>query len=113
LATTRAIDRLRQKYHKSQQLIESVDLANLASINPGPAQQLQTKELMMQLRQAISMLPPQEAKAFCLRYLNDMSYRQIAKELNIKSGAAGILLHRARMKLQQILEPSFSNQKEV
>lgn len=113
LATARAIDRLRQKFHKSLQLTELVDLANLASVNPEPVQQLQTKELIMQLRKAISMLPPQEAKAFCLRYLNDMSYRQIADELNIKRNAAGVLLHRARTKLQKIFEPTFNNKDEV
>jgi RNA polymerase sigma-70 factor (ECF subfamily) len=113
LATARAIDRLRQKFHKSLQLIAPVDLASLASVDPGPSQQLQMKELTMQLRKAISMLPPQEAKAFCLRYLNDMSYRQIAYELNIKRNAAGVLLHRAKTKLQQIFEPTFSNENEV
>lgn len=109
LATARAIDRLRQKFYKSRRPIEPDDWANLASENPGPVQQLQTKELTMLLRKSISLLPPREAKAFCLRYLNDMSYRQIAEELNIKRNAAGVLLHRARIKLQQIFEPSINN----
>ena len=55
---------------------------------------------------AISLLPPQEAQVFCLRYLNDMSYRQIAKQLDIKTNAAGVLLHRARIKLREYFEQS-------
>jgi RNA polymerase sigma-70 factor (ECF subfamily) len=58
------------------------------------------------LRKALAQLPPQEAQVFCLRYLNDMSYRQIAKQLNIKTNAAGVLLHRARAKLRQYLRPA-------
>jgi RNA polymerase sigma factor (sigma-70 family) len=41
-----------------------------------------------------------------MRYLNDMSYRQIAKELGIKTNAAGVLLHRARTKLRKSLQVS-------
>jgi len=61
-----------------------------------PADRMETDELAKHLRRAIGELPPQEAKAFCLRYFSEMSYRQIAKELDIKTGAAGVLLHRAK-----------------
>jgi len=71
--------------------------------NPGPVQQTQAKELIVQLRNALGCLPPQEAKVFCLRYLSDMSYRQIAKELCISTSVAGVLLHRARTKLRKFL----------
>jgi RNA polymerase sigma factor (sigma-70 family) len=54
----------------------------------------------------LTELPPRQAQAFCLRYLNDMSYRQIAKELGIKTNAAGVLLHRARAKLRESFELS-------
>ena len=50
----------------------------------------------MQLQKALVQLPVQEAKVFCMRYLNDMSYRQIAKELDIKTNAVGVLLYRAK-----------------
>jgi RNA polymerase sigma factor (sigma-70 family) len=59
--------------------------------------------LAARLRQSLSQLPQQEAQVFCLRYLSDMSYRQIAKELDIKTKTAGVLLHRARKKLRGFL----------
>jgi RNA polymerase sigma-70 factor (ECF subfamily) len=100
LATARAIDRLRKRYSKSQAYVDQADLAAVPSANPGPLKHLQTKELQARLRQAISRLPAQQAEAFCLRYLNDMSYRQIAKQLGIRTSTAGVLLHRARAKLR-------------
>ena len=106
LATTRAIDRLRQRFSNSQVCADAADLATVPSANPSPVQEVQTQELAGKLRKALTLLPPQEAQAFCLRYLNDMSYRQIAKELGIKTNAAGVLLHRARTKLRDFFEVS-------
>lgn len=67
---------------------------------PGVAE---TREIAAQLREAIGQLPAQEARVFCLRYLNDMSYRQIARELEIGINVVGVSLHRARARLRQAL----------
>lgn len=104
LATVRAIDKLRQRYRESHINANKSDLAAVASANPGPAQQAQTSELIAELREALGQLPQQQAQVFCLRYLNDFSYRQIAKALSIKTATAGVLLHRARAKLQALLD---------
>jgi len=106
LATSRAIDQLRQRSRHCDVCTDTADLAAISSANPGPAQQAQARELATKLRKALAHLPPQEAQVFCLRCLNDMSYRQIAKTLGIKSKTAGVLLHRARMKLRDFLEVS-------
>jgi RNA polymerase sigma-70 factor (ECF subfamily) len=102
LATARAVDRLRQRYSDPSQ--SAADLVTLPGNNAGPVEQAETAELRRRLRKALAQLPPQEAQVFCLRYLNDMSYRQIAKELGIKTNAAGVMLHRARVKLREILQ---------
>ncbi len=106
LATARAIDQLRRRFRQSRCEMVPADWAALQSTNPSPAQQAQHKELTDGLRKSLSKLPRQEAQAFCLRYLNDMSYRQIANELGIKANAAGVLLHRARAKLRESFELS-------
>ena len=111
LATARAIDRLRQRFRESQVYTDAVDVAAVSSGNPSPTQQLHTQELAIKLREALAQLPPQEAQVFCLRFLNDMSYRQIAKELGIKTNAAGVLLHRARAKLCDLLETAVIKEK--
>ena len=106
LATARAIDQLRRRFRRSRCETEPADWDSLRSANPSPAEQVQQKELTEGLRKSLSKLPPQEAEVFCLRYLNDMSYRQIANELGIKANAAGVMLHRARAKLRESFDLS-------
>ena len=109
LATARGIDRLRQRSHQASFNTAGGELTTVPGENPGPGQQAEQEELADRLRDALSELAPQEAEVFCLRYLNDMSYRQIAKELRIKTNTAGVLLHRARVKLREHLEPAIQN----
>jgi len=108
LATARAIDRLRQRLHQPLSNAEDADWVAIQSANPGPVQQAQQHELAAKLRKALAQLPPQEAQVFCLRFLNNMSYRQIAKQLGIKTNAAGVLLYRARAKLKQHFQPAIA-----
>lgn len=103
LATARAIDMLRQRLRRSKLNIDAADLAAVPGHNPGPVQEAQGRELAERLRAALGQLPSQEAQVFCLRYLNGFSYSKIGKELGIKANAAGVLLHRARAKLRQLL----------
>ena len=114
LATARAIDQLRRRLRRSRfnaVPAEWTGPERMPGANPGPAQQAQQQELALRLRKSLTELPPREAQAFCLRYLNDMSYRQIAKELGINTNAAGVLLHRARAKLRESFELSAKDRK--
>ncbi len=101
LATTRAIDRLRQISRRERGQAEGGDCDQTGG--SGPADQAQTRELVGQLRAAIGGLPPQEAKVFCLRYLSEMSYRQIAGQLGIGINVVGVSLYRAKAKLRDAL----------
>ncbi len=108
LATTRAIDQLRRRFRHSHLCVDATpaDWDAVPSTNPGPVKLAQQQELATRLRESLTQLPPQEAEVFCLRYLNDMSYRQIAKALGISINGAGVLLHRARVKLRKSFELS-------
>lgn len=105
LATTRAIDRLRQRSRQERHQALAQEARRESGWGNDPADHAQSGELAGRLRDAISELPAQEAKAFCLRYFSEMSYRQIAKELDIKTSAAGVLLHRAKARLRERLAP--------
>lgn len=102
LATTRAIDRLRQRNRLEQRRAESNDCEQTSN-KPDPLDQAHTNELASQLREQIGRLPPQEARVFCLRYLNEMSYRQIARELNVAINVVGVSLYRAKARLRAAL----------
>ena len=111
LATTRAIDQLRRRFRRER--IGSLEHSRPEEPenSPNPIQYAQQQELAAMLKTALVHLQPQEAQVFCLRYLNDMSYRQIANELGIKKSATGVILHRARLKLRQFFEVSSKEHK--
>jgi RNA polymerase sigma-70 factor (ECF subfamily) len=113
LATMRAIDRLRQRIRRNRRQSDIEDCPDMAAGTPDPLGQIQDRELAEQLVESLSQLPEQEAGVFCLRHLNGMSYRQIAKEMNIKATNAGVILHRARAKLRHMLNPVHCEKDEV
>jgi len=102
LATTRAIDKLRQRSRQEQRQTDW-NAREPAAGEAEPIDQAHTSELAAQLREQIGRLPPQEARVFCLRYLNEMSYRQIARELNIAINVVGVSLYRAKARLRAAL----------
>ena len=112
LATTRAIDRLRQRGRQERHQAQTCDGRETCRVSD-PAGDAQTQELAGHLREALGQLPAQEAKVFCLRYLNEMSYRQIARELSIGICAVGVSLYRAKARLRQALGAAQTDRNEV
>ena len=106
LATARAIDQLRRRFRQTQSKTDFIDCPIVDSEQACPEQQAEKKELLEKVRQSLSELPSQEAQVFCLRYLNDMSYREIAKQLGITTNSVGVLLHRTRARLRESVELS-------
>jgi len=104
LATRRAIDMLRKRCSRLRAEISNIDTSSLQSSNPGPFQQVHRSEVISRLRQALTELPQQQANGFCMRYLSDMSQKQIAEKLGITANAAGVLVHRAKERLQEIFK---------
>ncbi|MHC4441890.1 MAG: RNA polymerase sigma factor [Planctomycetota bacterium] len=68
-----------------------------------PAKCLQANELIDRVRYVITQLPDRRQAALVLRDMEEMSYQQIAAILNIRPGAARLLVHRAREKVRKIL----------
>lgn len=102
LATNRAIDRVRQCVRRGEQ--EGVaDLAQFATVDGNPTVRAESEELAAQLRWAIAQLPERQAEAFCLHELDDWSNQQIAEQLGMTANAVGVMLHRTRQKLQELL----------
>lgn len=100
LAACRALDRLRQRRRKMMHSLNGLDLV---SREDGPIEAAVVNELAERVRQAIVQLPHREAEVFCLRYLEEMSYEQIAATLHISRGAVAAALHKARAKLERLL----------
>lgn len=99
-----AVDLLRRKSKWKQnreELSEAID-AWAAGNSPPAAARRQKAEL---LRQALAGLPKRDARVFALRYFEDASYRQIAAQMDLSVNQVGVILHRGRRRLREILEP--------
>ncbi|MCH8044681.1 MAG: sigma-70 family RNA polymerase sigma factor [Planctomycetes bacterium] len=111
LVTCRALDRLRRRMRRAAVEDTPLDWAEVASDDAGPVQQAQAAELADRLCGALTELPQQQAEVFCLRYFSRLSYRAIARQLDLRPSAVGVVLHRARGRLQELLEPVVSEEK--
>jgi RNA polymerase sigma-70 factor (ECF subfamily) len=104
LASQRAIDWIRKQNRTLQTKTKSMDCEVLEGSTPTPLQKVESAELSQQLRSALAKIKPLEAQVFCLRILNELSYRQIADEMDVHENYVGVLINRARTKLQDILK---------
>jgi RNA polymerase sigma-70 factor, ECF subfamily len=69
-----------------------------------PAASLDQQRFWAALQRCLEGLPPQLAAAFSLRELGGLETGEICKELNITTTNCWVMLHRARVGLQQCLE---------
>ncbi len=105
LAAARAVDRLRSRIRRGRH--ESIaDWDALGGPAPLPSKSVEDAELSTQLREAIAHIPPKQAEAFCLHVLEGWSYREIARHLDATTDAVGVLVHRARLRLRQLMAAS-------
>jgi RNA polymerase sigma-70 factor (ECF subfamily) len=111
LVAARAIDLLRLRFRNQKHSCDLVKMSPSPVVNDEPTNHLQKQELAENLRKVLAKLPRQEAAVFCLRYLDDMTYQQIAEELGITRSAAGVLLNRAKTRLRKYLETSSKERK--
>jgi RNA polymerase sigma factor (sigma-70 family) len=79
------------------------DWASLPDFRPDPQRLAEGSELVQKLLHALTELPKLQAEAFCLRYLAELEYREIAETLEINPNSVGALLHRTRESLRQML----------
>jgi RNA polymerase sigma-70 factor (ECF subfamily) len=102
LGTMQALCILRQRVRQRKHL-EAIEVPEIQDPAPGPADRAQAAEVAEALRKALARLPEQQAVAFSLRFLEDLSYEQIAEALGLSSNAVGVLIHRARTRLRQLM----------
>ena len=100
MATAKAIDKLRARYRERT---SRASVPDVADANPGPVAQAEATELKERLRESIARLPDSMAQVFCLRVEEEMTYDDIAQQLNLTTNAVGVLLHKARKRLHKLL----------
>ena len=103
LATTSALERLRQRYRQSSRLDSVTDDARPDPRQLEPSRVAETDELAEHLCRALARLDARQAQAFCLARLEGLSYGEIAAEMGVSINHVGVLLNRARSKLRRQL----------
>ena len=83
LATARALDRLRQRTRQERQRQRVGDLTALSGNRTNPVHLAEAAELAARLRDTLARLPTRQAEVFALRFLEDMSYKEIGKTLGL------------------------------
>ncbi|MEM9645968.1 MAG: sigma-70 family RNA polymerase sigma factor, partial [Planctomycetota bacterium] len=78
----------------------------LPSESPGPDDRLASIELGDRLRSAIAALPTTQAEIFVMRYLEQLSYQEIADKTESNRNAIGVMLNRAKQSLRKKLTDS-------
>ncbi len=103
LAVARGLDILRRR---RRELARRASAGRESRADPcaGPYQEAEREELARRLRVALASLPRRQAEVFCLRYMEEYEYEEIASRLGLRVNAVGVLLHRARRRLRALLE---------
>ena len=98
-----ALDLLRRRKTAAASPLE--DAAGVASSAPGssPEREASGRELGNLLRVAIGELAPRAAEMFTLRYLEELSNREIAALMGTSQAVVAVTLHNARSRLKKRL----------
>jgi len=79
-----------------------LEVQTLATEETDSAVQIQQRETVEQLHQAIAQLPKTDA-ALVLLYLDELSYREMAEVLGISQSNVGVKLNRAKKALHALM----------
>lgn len=89
-----------RKNRASYELIEDIGYNGLAGSSPEHI--LLNKEKQLKVREALSMIGQKYRTVLLLRACKDLSYREIAVQLNINESTVKTLIHRGRQQLQKV-----------
>ncbi|MBS0202145.1 MAG: sigma-70 family RNA polymerase sigma factor [Planctomycetes bacterium] len=102
LAVRRALDRLRRVRRAAAHLSPDCDIATRAR-GPVPSEEAEFRELVERVRLETAKLPKRQAEAFWLCCVEETSYDEAAKQMNTDANCIGVLIHRARSRLRELL----------
>jgi RNA polymerase sigma-70 factor, ECF subfamily len=108
IATNVCVDSLRRRQAETMPLEEVLGSAaepRSRSTDELPEEAALTRESREYVREQIRALPPDYRAALVLRYLEDLSYREIAEALGVSVSAVETRLFRARRALSRVLSP--------
>ena len=108
IARIRALDVLRTRYRAAARIDVAANPGHSVSRFSAPEDEAAAAELADQLRACLALLPPQQAEVFVMRFVEQLSYDEIAERTGSNRNAVGAMLNRARTQLRRHLEEASS-----
>ena len=102
--TTIARNLVNSHHRSAKRLVPLPETDTVISDNPGPQAEAEMNFTRNYVADAILKLKGEKQKVIQLRFINDMSYEEVAKALNKTEGAIRVLQYRALKDLRGILE---------
>ena len=103
VATVRALNQLQKNRRRCISPLQEPDSAEIACRSRSPSELASEQELFDQLRDGLAGLPLGQAEACCLRFLEGLSYEEIADHLDVSVNHVGVLLNRGKAALKKRL----------
>ncbi len=105
IARNASIDDLRSRLSKPTDTIDDdEDQREVASIDIGPDEQAELRQLAVAIEQGVATLSSRDAAALSMAVHLGFGPEEIAAALDISYGNAKVVLHRARRRLRSALE---------
>ena len=82
----------------------TIELDPRLSSGNNPEKEIERKEVVQRIDEAVKELPPKQRLAFTLRFYENMPYKNLSKVLKCKEGTAKALYHFAVEKLSEKLK---------
>ena len=96
-----AIDKIRHNKVRRHENIDTV--FNVSSDSKTPEKELESSDLINRIHEIIDTLPENYKTVIQLREIEEMSYKEIAKIMNIELAKVKIYIFRARKLLQKLI----------
>lgn len=112
IATNLAIDRIRKKkpdFHLEDQVAGTEDLTYYSQFSTDeelPEDQVVQLEMQEWIQEQIMLLPPKYRSAIILKYLEDLSLKEISEILHLPVATVKTRIHRGREALRKRLKDS-------
>lgn len=113
IATNNCIDFIRKKRKQTMSIDKGLEtddggelMMDIKSDRPDPEEHMMKKQKVMMMRDVVEKLKPRYKKLVELRYFQELSYEEIADELQLPLGTVKAQLFRAREFLYQIMKNS-------
>ena len=113
IALNHAITRRKSMNSRQKRLVPLDGSEIIDEAQVGPSETLEKKERRERVQSALNELEPEDASVILLRDLQDISYEDVARMLEIPVGTVKSRLHRARQALKARLAAYFSAGRKV